>query len=333
MQVDEALSAVYSLVQARKGDHFIFTSSGAEGVNHVVLAAYLDLSRKTGKNHFVCGALDEAPAILAMSRLSELGCLHEMAPASREGVVTAQAVAETITPRTALVSLSWGNALTGVIQPVAEIAALCRDRGILFHVEASAVLGKGYYPFEECGADILTFDGPSGTGGVFIREGVEMSPMILGGSEQGHMRAGSINVSGLNELAKWAKESLRFRDHFCMEVTRLRDRFEKIVGTPLFKEANRLPHISAHLFPGCASDALFYLLSRRSVRSSFGGNHLQHMMHLLQACGFEERESQCGLSFTFSEETGLEEIETYAERILEAVNQLKNCSEGVYNEF
>lgn len=333
MQYEEALSALYALVQAKKGDHFIFTSSGAEGVNHVVLAAYLDITRKMGKNHFVCGSLDEAPAILAMSRLSELGCLHEMAPANREGIITAQAVAEAITPRTALVSIAWGNALTGVVHPVAEIGKLCKERGLLFHVDATAVLGKGYYTFEESYADIFSFDGPPGTGGLFIREGIEMSPMILGGSEQGHMRAGSINLSALNEFAKWAKDLLRFRDHFCTEVARLRDRFEEIVGTPLFKEANRLPHISAQLFPGCASDALFYILSRRSVPISFGGNHLQHLMHLLQACGLDERESHCGLSFTFSAETCPEEIETYAERVLEAVGQLKSYSKGVYNEF
>ncbi len=322
MELDEAYLALYDLVGAKKTDHFIFTSSGAEGVNHAVFAAYLDSTRKTGKNHFVCGSIDEAPAIMAMSRLSELGCLFEMAPANKEGIVSAQAIAETLTPRTAMVSISWANGLTGVIQPVAEIAEVCRERGILFHVEATHVLGKGYYTLESSGADVLTFEG-----GMFIREGVEISPMILGGDEQAHMRAGEVNRPRLIELAKSAKEALRFRDHICMEVARLRDRFEERIGKGLFCEQERLPHISAHVFPGVTSDALLYMLNRRGVEmASFGGNRHQHLMHILQACGITAPDIHSGLSFTFSSETTEEEIEKVAERTLEVVEHLQKVS-------
>jgi len=292
-----------------------------------VFAAYLDITRKTGKNHFVSAAIDEAPTIMAMSRLAEVGCLYEMAPVNKEGIVTAQAVAQTFTPRTAMVSISWANALTGVIQPVAEIAEMCRERGILFHVEATHVLGRGYYTLESSGADLLTFDGGQGTGGLFIREGVELSPFILGGDEQAHMRAGSLNLSGLIELGRSAKEAVSFRDYFCMEVVRLRDRFEQIVGRGLFADQDRLPHISAHIFSGVTSDALLYLLNRRGVEASSGGNQLQHMMHILKACGIEEPDIHSGLSFTFSRETTEEEVEKTAERTLEIVQQLRSYSD------
>lgn len=327
MQIEEAYSALYALVEAKRADHFIFTSSGAEGVNHTVFSAYLDITRKMGKNHFICSVLDEAPAIMAMSRLSEMGCVHEMVPANDKGIITAEAVAEMITPRTALVSISWSTALTGVIQPVAEIAQVCRERGILFHVEATHVLGKGYYTLESSGADILTFDGLPGTGGLFIREGMEMSPLILGGSEQAYMRAGNLYLPALIEAGKWAKECLRFRDHFCIEIARLRNRFEELVGEGLFSDQNRLPHISAQLFPGAASDALCYLLQRRGVQNAtFGGNRLQHMMHLLQACGMDEKTVHSGLSFSFSHDTTEEEVEKVAERTLEIVEQLRGYS-------
>jgi len=333
MQKEEAFSTFYELVEAKKADHFILTSSGAEGVNHVVWAAYLDITRKTGKNHFVCGALDEAPAIMAMSRLAEAGCLHEMVPANEEGIITAKAVAETLTPRTAMVSISWANGLTGVVQPVAEIAEVCRERGVLFHVEATHVVGKGYYTFEESGADLLTFEGIPGMGGLFIREGVEISPFILGGNEQAFMRAGPINESLLLEWGRTIKENLRFRDHLCMETARLRDRFECLVGGGLFADQERLPHISAQLFPGVASDALFYLLKRRGVNhGSFGGNRFQHLMHLLQTCGIPEPDCHCGLSFIFSHETTEEEVEKVAERVLEIVDQLREYSKGLMEE-
>lgn len=327
MQLEEAYSALYHLVEAKKEDHFILTSSGAESVNHAIFAAYLDISRKTGKNHFVCTAIDEAPAIMAMNRLSELGCLYEMAPANHEGMVTAQTLAETLTPRTAMVSVSWANGLTGVIQPVAEMAQVCRERGILFHVDATHVLGKGYYTLESSGADVLTFDGVPGAGGLFIRDGVEISPFILGGNEQAYMRAGTINQQALTELAQSAQEAIRFRDHMCMEIARLRDLFEVRVGTGLFSAQERLPHISAQLFSGVTSDALLYILNRRGVeQASFGGNHFQHLMHILQACGIQEPDCHSGLSFTFSRETTEEEIEKMAERTVEIVQHLRSLS-------
>ena len=324
MEMREAYAALYALVEAKKADHFIFTSSGAEAVNHAVFAAYLDITRKTGKNHFVCGSIDEAPAIMSMSRCHELGCVHEMAPANREGVVTAKAVAEALTPRTAMVSISWANGLTGVVQPVAEIAEVCRERGVLFHVEATHVLGNGYFTLESSGADLLSFEG-----GLFIREGVEISPFIVGGNEQAHMRAGEVDQPRLAALGKEAEEKVRFRDHLCMETARLRDRFEELVGTPLFAKSERLPHISAHLFPGVTSDALLYVLERKGGRGSFGGNRLQHLQHILTACGIEEPFSHCGLSFQFNDRTTEAEVQQLAAWVLESVDFLCRCSKGV----
>lgn len=327
MHHEEAYASIYALLEAKKGDHFIFTSSGAEGVNHAVFAAYLDITRKMGKNHFICGSLDEAPAILSMSRLRELGCVHELAPANREGCISAQAVAETLTPRTAMVSLSWANGLTGVIQPVAEIAKVCKERGVLFHVEATHVLGQGYYTLESSGADLLSFAGGAGMGGLFIKEGVEMSPLILGGSEQGGMRAGTVNPAALIQLGSLAKEWVRFRDHVCIEVARLRDRFESQVGKPLHAEQERLPNISAQLFPGLNSEALLYMLNRRGVRcASCGGNGLQQMRHLLQATGVQAPDIYSSLSFAFSRETSEEEVDKMGERTLEIVEQLRGLS-------
>ncbi|MEZ5315161.1 MAG: aminotransferase class V-fold PLP-dependent enzyme [Chlamydiales bacterium] len=328
MELKEAYTILYNLVGANKEDHFIFTSSGAESVNHAVLATYLDVTRKTGKNHFISGVVDEAPAIMAMSRLTDLNCTYVTAPVDRFGQISAQAVMETLTPRTAMVSLSWANRLTGVIQPVAEIGELCRDRGIVFHVDATHVLGKGEYTLEASKADLLTFDGfIDGTGGLFMRAGVEMSPLILGGNEQAQMRAGRINLAGLHMLAKAAQEAMRFCDHFGLEVARLRNQFEEIIGPGLFFEKTRLPHISAHIFSGVTSDALLYLLNRRGIdHATFGGNHLQHLMHILRECGVEGQDIHSGLSFSFSHDITQKDIEKTAKETLEVVKHLRSLS-------
>ncbi len=338
--IKEAFLTLYAFVGAKKNDHCIFTSSGAEGVNHAVFAAYLDITRKTGKNHFLCSALDEAPAIMAMSRLQDAGCVFQMVPADQDGRVLKRAVAEMLTPRTAMLSMSFASGLTGVLQPVSEIAELCHERGVLFHVEATHVLGKGDFSFEESGADIFTFSGmPQGTGGLFFRENIEISPLILGGGEQGGMRGGSFSFSGLVELAKWAKEESAHSDHYGMEIARLKTLFEElmILNVPsakiLFNHVQRVPHITSFLFPGVASDSLCYLLSQKGVHATFGGNGFQHFSHVLKACGVPDLDSHCALSFGFSHHTSEEEITTGVEKIAEAVHELQKCSGGVLHEL
>lgn len=333
----EAYGLIYDFAGAKKEDHFIFTSSGAEAVNHAIWAAYLDITRKTGKNHFLCSALDEAATIMAMGRLQEVGSLFQMVAPRPEGFVTVKEVAEMLTPRTAMLSLSWANGLTGVIQPLVEIADLCRERDILFHVEGTHVLGKGNFSFLETGADLLTFNGPyPGTGGMFIREGLEISPLILGGNEQGKMRGGAFSVNGLIEMAKWAKDEKEHADHYSIEIARLRSYFEELICkhlpnvTPLFyAQERRVSHITSFLFPGAASDSLYYLLSQKGVYTSFGGNHFQHFVHILRGCGVPEPDCHSGLSFTFSHSTTQEEIEKAAEKVIETVCQLRKYSQNL----
>ncbi len=330
----QAAQALYQFVGAQDKDHFVLTSSGAEAVNHVVFAAYMDITRKTGKNHFVTSTLDEAPAIMALERLQELGCIYQLAPA-KLGKVTVDSIAETITPRTALVSLSWACGLTGVIHPVRPIAALCKERGILFHVDATHVLGKGYFLWEECGADILTFNGeqlhgPKGTGGLFIRDGIEISPLIIGGNEQTGLRGGSLNVPGWIGLAKAVELAEESCAYVCTEIARLRTHFEEVLLTHIpgakvyFREEERLPHVTAIHFPGVTSDALLYLMNRKGVYASLGGGNFQQIAHLMRASGIE---SHCTLSFSLSRDTTLQEIEEGAAKIIEAYGRLRKCSQ------
>ncbi len=231
LAVEEAYRSIYALLGASERDTVIMTSSGTEAVNHVIQSVYYDVTRSTGKNHYVTAAIDEAPSILAVGRLEQMGCVGKMAAVSTGGYVTAQAIADAITPRTALVSLSWANGLTGVINPVSEIAALCQERGILLHLDATHVLGKLYYNLEEVGASFITFNGdnlhaPKGTGGLWIKEGVRLSPMLLGGAQQGGYRAGDLNVPGLVSLGVACREALESRDLVCTEIARLRSRLE-----------------------------------------------------------------------------------------------------------
>jgi len=336
--MEEGYRALYSLIGAKESDTVLFTSSGAEAVNHVMLSVYFDVTTSTGKNQFMTSNIDEAPAIMSLDRLEKMGCISKMVQANREGYVSAQMIADQITPRTALITLSWANGLTGVMNPVSEIAALCKDRGILFHLDASHVLGKHYYELDEVGADFISFNGdtlhaPKGTGGLYIKSDVKCSPFILGGVEQGGMRAGTLNVPGLVAMGQAAREVLEGRDLLCMEVARLRNRLEEGIqaGFPeaviFFQEGQRVPHVSCIGFPGMTNEALLYRLNRKGVCASIGGSNFQQIGHILTASEVEESLAHSAISFSLSRETTEEEIDRAIEIIVENAKQLKNITE------
>ncbi len=338
--IEQSYRSIYQLLEAPKEDDFVFTSSGAEAVNQVVFSGYYDIYLTTGRNHFLTSQIDEAPAIMAMGRLERMGCVGKMVPASRQGTITVEAVAESITPRTALLSLSWANGLTGVIHPVREIAKLCRERGIRFHLDASHVLGKLFFDPEDIGADLYSFDGshlhaPQGTGGLLIKNGIKISPLIAGGTEQAGHRAGCLNVAGLVALGAAAQDALESRELVCTEVARLRNQLEKgiLSGFPdaqvLFKDQERLPNCTTIAFPGIVNEWLLYTLNRKGVYASIGGGNFQQIGLLLKACGVSEEVSHTALSFSLSRETNEDEIERAIDIIVETVKKLRPLSSNL----
>jgi cysteine desulfurase len=329
--IQEAYRQLYAFTGATEEDDLLWTSSGTESINHVIWSTYVDVTRRTGKNHFLSSALEGAATFRAMQRLQDMSCLWQQIPADHTGRVTLDAVISMLTPRTALVSMSWAQGLTGVIQPIEEISAICRERGILFHVEATHVLGKGEFSFQASGADLLSFDlSSTGAGGLCIRAGVEISPFIVGGREQGGMRGGMIGISTLLESAKWIKEQMLHRDHYAVEVTRLRNELEQSLLTsipdmiPLFSQQPRVPHITASLFPGISSDMLAYHLQQAGIWTSCGGNHMQYLSHILKSCKIAPPHCYSAVSMGLSHHTSPDEITRAVEIMRTCIPQIKS---------
>lgn len=342
--IEESLRSIYTLLDAKETETVVFTSSGAEAVNHVFQAVYHDVTRLTGKNQFMASNLDEAPALMTIGRLEEWTCVGKMVQANASGKVTPDAVHEMINPRTALVSISWANGLTGVINPIAEISTLCKEKNVLFHVDATHILGKLYFQLGDIAPAFMTFNGdhlhaPKGTGGLYIKEGVKCSSFILGGMDQGGKRAGVLNVPGLVGLGEAAKEALDARDLVCTEVARLRDFFEAEILSQVkhshvfFQEQERLPHISAIAFPGITNEALLYALNRKGVYASIGGSNFQQLGLLLTASGIHESLAYSAISFSLSRETTEEDVSRAVEIIVECVSKLRKLSAQFFQEF
>jgi cysteine desulfurase len=326
----EAYELLYGFVDADHEDHFIFTSSGTEAVNHVILGVFLDVTQQEGKHHYLATTIGEAPTIMGMTRLEERGCQFEMISLD-DGAITVEKVAEKLTPATALFSMPAACGVTGAVHPIEEIAALCRDRGVLLHVEGSHLLGRIPFSFKESGCDFFTFNGealgaPRGCGGLFIRKEVPIGPLLVGGNEQGKWRGGNFSVGMLAALGVCAKKAQEEMMHRSLESGRLRALFEEKLQEKypfiqvVLQEKLRLPHITTLLFDKVTSDALLWALTQKQVYATMGGGYFQQIAFLLQAYGFDERLSRTGLSFSISYE--MEE-----ERLLQAIDLIGQCLE------
>lgn len=338
--MEEALRAIYALLGANEQDDIVITSSGAEAVNHAILSTYFDVTRPSGKNQFVVSSIDEASALMSISRLEQLGCVGKLVAPDKHGQITAQAIAEAITPRTALISLSWANGLTGVINPISEISELCTQRDILFHLDATHVLGKLFYEMESVNADLISFNGdhihaPQGSGGLYIKAGEKCSPFILGGLEQAGHRAGAVNVPALVALGCAATEAKESIDLMCTEVARLRDKLEQGIASAypeaviFFQDQERLPHCTCIGFPGIANEALLYALNRKNLFASIGGGSFQQIGLILTASGVPEVLAQTAISFSLSRYTTEDEIDRAIAIISEAARRLRKVSHAL----
>jgi cysteine desulfurase len=336
--IEESLKSIYALLGASEQDDFVFTSSNAEAVNQVFLSSFMDVTRSTGKNQFITSHIEEAPAIMSLRRLQDqMNCVGKFVNPDHQGKITAEIIAEAITPRTALISLSWANGLTGVVNPIADIAKVCDERGILLHVEASHILGKLFYELDEIKPAFITFEGsllhaPAGSGGLYIRAGHHFSSFIVGGLEQAGKRAGSFSVASLAALGQAAVEALESRDFLCTEISRLRNKLEEGIlnafpdATIFFRDQERLPHCTTIGFPGIVNEALLFGLNRRNVFASIGGGSFQQIGLILKASGISDELSQTAINFSLSRYTTEDEIDRAIEIIGEVAQRLSKNS-------
>jgi cysteine desulfurase len=320
--VDSALKKLYSLLGANERSHFVLTSGGPEAIFQVLVNFYLVEIRETGRNHLLTTAIEEAPILLSMSRLEQLGCVTRLLPVDDKGLLNLSALEEALKPKTALLSISWANALTGVIQPITDIIRICHNKGVKVHLNASAMVGKLPISFEELGVDFLTFDGdkihtPQGIGGLFQKTKPHES---------------SHHVAALCGLSLAVEEELQRLEQFAMETARLRDTFEAELKhalpdtVVLFQDADRLPHVSCVAFPGVMSEALLYHLHRRHVYASLGGGQFQKLSSQLKSCKVSEELAQSALSFAISHETTEDDLAEALDIVVSSVRKLSTLS-------
>jgi cysteine desulfurase len=276
-----AFDRLYAGINARDRDDILLTSCATESNNTVIKSVYDQLIR-TGTRSEIVTTQVEHPCVANSCRYLEgLGVKVVYLPVDRDGIVDVDILAAHIDPeRTALVSIMWANNETGLVFPIRELSRLCRERGILFHTDAVQAIGKVPVDVQDAPVDFLSFSahkfhGPKGVGGLFVREGVTIVPLLHGGEQMGGKRAGTINAGGLVGMGLAMDLAVQSLPYESREVRRQRDRLEEAIlsieGTGVIgRREIRTPNTILMSVKGVEGEAMIWDLNRQGVAASTG---------------------------------------------------------------
>lgn len=312
-----------------------FTSGGSEADNQALISAAA-LGKKQGKCHIVSTAMEHHAILHTLEALQAEGFTVTLLRPQADGIVTATQVAEAITDTTCLVSVMYANNETGAIQPIREIGALCRKRGVLFHTDAVQAAGHLTIDVQRDNIDMLSlsahkFHGPKGIGLLFAKSSIQLTSLIRGGGQERGKRAGTENLPGIIGLAAALKDAQENMQANTAYITGLRDALrnglDKIDGASF--NGNRehcLPGTINYSFQGVNGEALLSLLSNEGICCSSGSACSAGSLepsHVLLALGLSHETAQSALRFSLCEYNTMDEVQTIITKVTEAVNRLR----------
>lgn len=312
-----------------------FTSGGSEADNQALISAAA-LGQKQGKCHIVSTAMEHHAILHTLEALQAEGFTVTLLRPQADGIVTATQVAEAITDTTCLVSVMYANNETGAIQPIREIGALCRKRGVLFHTDAVQAAGHLTIDVQRDNIDMLSlsahkFHGPKGIGLLFAKSNIQLTSLIRGGGQERGKRAGTENLPGIIGLAAALKDAQENMQQNTAYITGLRDALrnglDKIDGASFNgSRAHCLPGTVNYSFQGVNGEALLSLLSNEGICCSSGSACSAGSLepsHVLLALGLSHETAQSALRFSLCEYNTMDEVQTIITKVTEAVNRLR----------
>lgn len=312
-----------------------FTSGGSEADSQALISAAA-LGKKQGKCHIVSTAMEHHAILHTLEALQAEGFTVTLLRPQADGIVTATQVAEAITDTTCLVSVMYANNETGAIQPIREIGALCRKRGVLFHTDAVQAAGHLAIDIQRDNIDMLSlsahkFHGPKGIGLLFAKSNIQLTSLIRGGGQERGKRAGTENLPGIIGLTAALKDAQEHMQQNTAYITGLRDALrnglDKIDGADFNGSREHcLPGTINYSFQGVNGEALLSLLSNEGICCSSGSACSAGSLepsHVLLALGLSHETAQSALRFSLCEYNTMDEVQTIITKVTEAVNRLR----------
>lgn len=320
-RIEDARESVARLIGA-SGREVVFTSGGTESNNAAIFGAVTH----SGRHHIVTTDIEHPSVLEPVEELERRGHQVTIVPPERTGAVPAARVIEALRPDTRLVAMMLANNESGVLQPVAEVAAACRGRGIHVHCDAVQAAGKIDIDVESLGVDTLSLSAhklyaPKGIGALYVRKGLSLEPVLLGGAQERRRRAGTENVplaiafGVAADLARERPDVGALRDHFELHLA---DLSITINGAT----AERLPNTSNITFHGADAEGIVIGLDLNGVAVSTGSacsSGRVEPSRVLLAMGLSADEARSTVRFSLSRFTTIEDVDRAAEVVREVV--------------
>lgn len=336
--LDEARETVARILGARPRE-IVFTGGGTEADNLAIKGGAWAASARGRR--IVTSAVEHKAVLHSCAVLERFGFAITYLPVDRYGRVDPADVASAITEHTTVVSVMLANNEVGTLQPIREIGAVCRDRKVLFHVDA--VQGAGFLPLDvdELQVDLLSLGahklyGPKGVGALFVRQGSALLPQLSGGSQERQRRAGTENVAGIVGFARaleLAQADATRRDAENVRLAALRDRLATAIGAIPGAQLTghpdeRLPNNASFVIEGVEGGDLVAALDLEGVQASTGSactTGSAEPSHVLLAMGIDPALAHGSLRLTLGRSTTVEDVERTIEVVCAVVERLRSA--------
>ena len=315
-----------------------FTSGGSEADNQAIVSA-ARLGARKGKKHLISTQFEHHAVLHTLSKLEKEGFEVTLLDPHSDGVIRVEDVEAAIRPDTALVTIMFANNEIGTVQPIAEIGALCRAKGIPFHTDAVQAAGHMPIDVKAMNIDMLAMSGhkfhaPKGVGVLYARRGMVLTNIIEGGAQERGKRAGTENVAGIAALAAALKESCEHMEENTAKILPMRDK--------LFAELSKIPHsringsLEHHVpgtvnmcFEGIEGESLLLMLDDQGICASSGSACTSGSLdpsHVLLAIGLPHEVAHGSLRLSIGEYNTMEEIDHICATVPKVVAYLRAMS-------
>jgi cysteine desulfurase len=336
--MDEARSAVSTLIGAEPSE-LVFTSGGTEADNFALRGA-AEALEPTGRKHLIATSIEHEAVLVTLKALARRGWRTTRLPVGESGIVSPDALKDALTDDTAIVSVMHANNELGTIQPVAELAAIARSKGALFHTDAVQSVAKIPINVRELGVDLLSlsahkFNGPKGAGALWIKRGTRIVPILTGGKHERTRRAGTENVPAIAGMGVAAERGRAKLGTEAAGVAALRDRLEReilsrIPGTVVNGAREpRVPNTTNISFDRIEAESLLIALDLEGIAVSTGAacsSGTLEPSHVLRAMGLPTHRAQNSIRFSLGAGNTDAEIDYLLEKLPKSVEKLRSLT-------
>jgi cysteine desulfurase len=336
-KLEEARAEVARLINATPRE-IIFTSGGSEADNQAIRSA-AESGRRKGKMHIISTAFEHHAVLHTLRKLEKEGFEITLLPVHTNGIVDVKELEDAIREDTCLVTVMTVNNEIGTIQPIAEIGALCRAKGVIFHTDAVQAVGHLDIDVQAQNIDMLCasahkFHGPKGVGFLYVKKGAPLYNLIEGGAQERGKRAGTENLAGIMAMTAALKESIERMPQVADRLKPIRDHIidglKKIPHSALNGDRDRRMYSNINFsFEGIEGESLLILLDQKGISASSGSACTSGSLdpsHVLLAIGRVHEVAHGSLRLSLGEEITEKEADYIIEAVSEVVAYLRGFS-------